>query len=264
MRHILVRRIGAIYSVCLVINADNLPHADKFISSIAALGMQFSLSTNINKRNTNVITGDTVLPVYGDIAVKGEICGVKTEISPLSFMQVNDGICAAIYGEVKTLAEALRPDTVLDGYGGVGIISNLLAPYYKTAYCVEIVPSAVENGKKTALMNGNSQKIQNILGDAAKIIPSLNLGKNCLAVIDPPRKGCDSAVLQALLSAMPGHIAYISCNPATLARDLRILTQGYDIKLIRPYDMFPRTFHVETLAVLERKAEENKDKRYSV
>ena len=264
MRHILVRRIGAIYSVCLVINADNLPHADKFISSIAALGIQFSLSANVNKRNTNVITGDTVLPVYGDIAVKGEICGVKTEISPLSFMQVNDEICTAIYGEVKALAEALRPDTVLDGYGGVGIISNLLAPYCKTAYCVEIVPSAVENGKKTALMNGNSQKIQNVLGDAAKIIPSLNLGENCLAVLDPPRKGCDSAVLQALLSAMPGHIVYISCNPATLARDLRILTQGYDIKLIRPYDMFPRTFHVETLAVLERKNEENKDERYSV
>ena len=146
----------------------------------------------------------------------------------------------------------------------MGIISTLLAPYGKTAYCVEIVPSAVENGKKPALMNGNSQKIQNIPGDAAKIIPSLTLGKNCLAVLDPPRKGCDSAVLQALLSAMPGHIAYISCNPATLARDLRILTHGYDIKLIRPYDLFPRTFHVETLAVLERKNEENKDKRCSI
>ena len=253
MRHILVRRIGCTYSVCLVINADSLPHADKFTQSIAALGVQFSLCANINKRNTNVITGEKLIPIHGDIAVSGEICGVKTEISPLSFMQVNDEICAAIYGEVKALAEKLRPDTVLDGYGGVGIISNLLAPYCKAAYCVEIAPSAVENGKKTAQMNGYADKIRNILGDAAAIIPTLDLGKNCLAVLDPPRKGCDGKVLQALLSSLPEHIAYISCNPATLARDLTALSSAYDIALIRPYDMFPRTFHVETLAVLERK-----------
>ena len=253
MRHILVRRIGSVYSVCLVINADELPHADEFISSIAALGIQFSLSANINKRSTNVITGDKTIPLYGLLSVKGEICGVKTEISPLSFMQVNDEICSAIYGEVRALAERLRPDTVLDAYGGVGIISNLLAPYCRRAYCVEIVPQAVENGKKTALTNGNSDKISNICGDAAQIVPSLDLGENCLAVLDPPRKGCEKAVLETLLKTLPRNLVYISCNPATLARDLQILSQGYEIKLIRPYDMFPRTFHVETLAVLERK-----------
>ena len=253
MRHILVRRIGEVYSVCLVINADNLSHADKFTQSIAALGIQFSLCANINKKNTNVITGKDLLPVFGDISVTGEICGVKTEVSPLSFMQVNDEICAAIYGEIAALAKALRPDVAVDGYGGVGIISNLIAPYCNLAYCVEIVPSAVENGRKTAQMNGNSDKIRNLLGDAAAIIPTLNLGKNCLVLLDPPRKGCDLALLRSLLFASPEHIAYISCNPATLARDLSVLSSAYEITLLRPYDMFPRTFHVETLALLQRK-----------
>ena len=137
------------------------------------------------------------------------------------------------------------------------MISNLLAPFCERAYCVEIVPQAVENGKAIAALNGNSQKISNILGDAAKIIPALPLGENCLAVLDPPRKGCDKKVLDALLTAEPQTIVYISCNPATLARDLALLGEKYAPSLIRPYDMFPRTFHVETLAVLERKSHKN-------
>ena len=257
MRHVLVRRIGGSYAVTLVINADELPCKEAFISSIAALKIPFSLSYNVNKKATNVITGEKTISVFGKLAVTGEICGVKTEISPLSFMQVNDEICQAIYGEVKALAQALRPHTVLDAYGGVGVISNLLAPFCEHAYCVEIVPQAVENGKAIAALNGNSQKISNILGDAAKIIPSLPLGENCLAVLDPPRKGCDKKVLDALLAAEPHTIVYISCNPATLARDLALLGEKYTPSLIRPYDMFPRTFHVETLAVLERKSHKN-------
>lgn len=252
MRHILVRRIGGVYAVTLVINAEDLPHKAQFVASIAALGVPFTLSYNINKKATNVITGEKTVAVHGELATPGEICGVRTEISPLSFMQVNDGVCAAIYEQVRDIAKALRPRTVLDAYGGVGVISNLLAPFCERAYCVEIVPQAVENGKKTALLNGNAGKISNMLGDAAKIIPALDLGEDCLAVLDPPRKGCDKKVLEALLKAAPRTIVYISCNPATLARDLALLGEKYAPALVKPYDMFPRTFHVETLAALEK------------
>ena len=130
-------------------------------------------------------------------------------------------------------------------------MSNLFARFAKKVYAIEIVPEAIEDAKVLAALNGNSQKIVNICGDCAKELPPLiNSLDKSIVVIDPPRKGCDEAVLKSMLDARPTQIIYISCNPATLARDLRILSETYTIQSITPYDMFPNTRHVETLVSL--------------
>lgn len=254
IRHILIRRTGEIYNVCLVINGSDLPHKNSFVSAIAALGIKFSLSYNINTRNTNVITGEEVRAVYGDPVTRGNICGIETGISPLSFMQVNDAVCEAIYRTVQQTAAALAPQIIVDAYGGVGIMSNLTAQYCKHVYCIEIVPSAIEDGKRISAEAGNADKITHICGDAAVILPSLPLqGEKSLVILDPPRKGCEAAILDCLNRSDVDNIIYVSCNPATLARDLAQLRSSYAVTSVTPFDMFPRTSHIETLVCLQRK-----------
>ncbi|MDE5911518.1 MAG: 23S rRNA (uracil(1939)-C(5))-methyltransferase RlmD, partial [Clostridia bacterium] len=141
---------------------------------------------------------------------------------------------------------------VIDAYSGIGIMSNIFAKYADKVYAIEIVPQAIENSKVLAELNGNADRIINICGDCAQELPKVvsRLDKS-IVVLDPPRKGCDGAVLKALLSAMPNKIIYVSCNPATLARDVNILLEKYEPVSITPYDMFPNTKHVETLACLK-------------
>ena len=252
IRHAVVRRGDDCYAVTVVVNSDTLPHADKFKQKLQSLGVPISLSVNINKADTNVILGKSTRYLYGDGEITCNICGVKASVSPQSFMQINDDICAAIYTRVAQFVNECRPDAVVDAYGGIGVISNLIAPYCKSVKCIEIVPSAIADGKRLAAANGNSNIIDNVLGDCAEIITRTPPDENTLVILDPPRKGCDKAVLDAIVASKCRYVAYISCNPATLARDLAILATAYKVSSVTPYDMFPMTKHVETLCLLEK------------
>ncbi|MDE6551195.1 MAG: 23S rRNA (uracil(1939)-C(5))-methyltransferase RlmD [Clostridia bacterium] len=253
IRHIVVRRADNCYAVTIVVNSDTLPHADKIKDRLLKIGVPISLTVNVNKANTNVIFGKKTACLYGDMDIECNICGVRARISPQSFMQINDDICSAIYRHVAQFVSACAPRTVIDAYGGIGVISNLVAPYCDSVKCIEIVPSAIADGRRMAQDNGNSDIIDNVLGDCAKVIAQTDIDQDTLVILDPPRKGCDKAVLDALNSSECRHIVYISCNPATLARDLALLSNNYEVMSVTPYDMFPMTKHVETLVCLKRK-----------
>lgn len=254
VRHLVIRKIGNQYSVCVVINGNTLPSYKSFIEILKDKGYEFSLYISPNDKRTNVIMGESVKTLYGEDKIEGETLGVRYFVSPKSFMQVNDKIRDAIYAKVGEIIKNSDIDNVVDAYSGIGIMSNIFAKYAKKVYAIEIVPEAIEDAKILAKVNGNEDKIINICGDCAKELPKLTakLDKS-IVVIDPPRKGCDGKVLQAMLEALPTKIVYVSCNPATLARDLRILSEKYGIESVTPYDMFPNTRHVETLVSLSKK-----------
>lgn len=254
VRHLVVRKVGEKFSVCAVVNGDSLPNYNSLVDKIKNAGYDFSLSISLNKKRTNVILGDKTINLYGDKAVAGEALGVKFEVSLLSFMQINDKVRDLIYSRVGEIIKDSGISNVIDAYSGIGIMSNIFAKYADKVYAIEIVEEAVKDSIALAKANGNESKITSILGDCAKELPPLiaTLDKS-IVVLDPPRKGCDLSVLDSLLRAKPTKIIYISCNPATLARDVKHLLCDYEIQSITPYDMFPNTKWVETLAVLERK-----------
>lgn len=254
VRHLVIRKVDDKYSVCVVINGKSLPSYKSFVEILKGKGYDFSLYISPNEKRTNVIMGDRAETLYGEDKLEGETLGVKYFVSPKSFMQVNDDIRDMIYSRVGNIIKNSDIDNVVDAYSGIGIMSNIFAKYAKKVYAIEIVPEAIEDAKILAKANGNEDKIINICGDCAKELPMLTakLDKS-VVVIDPPRKGCDNEVLRSMLEAQPTKIIYISCNPATLARDLRILSEKYDIESVTPYDMFPNTRHVETLVSLSKK-----------
>ena len=198
--------------------------------------------------------GEEVVTLYGDDCLQGETLGVKYLVSLQSFMQINDDVRDMIYSRVGEIIKSSGIDNVIDAYSGIGIMSNIFAKYADRVYAIEIVSQAIANSGVLARLNGNSDKIINICGDCAVELPKVvsRLDKS-IVVLDPPRQGCDSAVLRALLSALPDQIIYVSCNPSTLARDVQLLLEKYDPISITPYDMFPNTKHIETLAVLRKK-----------
>lgn len=254
VRHLVIRKVQDAYAICVVINGKSLPRYERFAKKLEDKGYKFSLYVSLNEKRTNVIMGEKTITLCGADKLRGETLGVVYEVSPESFMQVNDKVRDMIYSRVGEIIKQSKIPNVVDAYSGIGIMSNIFASYAQKVYAIEIVPEAIEDAKKLAALNGNSHKIVNICGDCAEQLPSViaKLDKS-VVVIDPPRKGCDERVLRAMLAASPTKIVYISCNPATLARDLRILSEGYDIKSVTPYDMFPNTKHVETLVCLEKK-----------
>ena len=255
IRHLVLRRVDNSYSICLVINSNTLPKQKELIESLKELDLPFSLYVSQNLKQTNVIMGDKISCVYGEEKIEGAALGVKFTVNPNSFLQVNDEIRDKIYKAVIDEVEKDPDSIVFDVYSGIGILSNVFAKSAKKVIGIEIVKEAVEDANKLAKLNGNDN-ITNICGDAAKELPRVikeYKNQNTIVVIDPPRKGCDEKVLQSMLDAEPKKIAYISCNPATLARDLSMLQEKYDIISIEPYDMFPQTKHVETVALLNLK-----------
>ncbi|MDE5756036.1 MAG: 23S rRNA (uracil(1939)-C(5))-methyltransferase RlmD [Clostridia bacterium] len=254
VRHLVIRKVDGKFAICAVINGNSLPRYDKLISTLKALDIEFSLYISPNTRRTNVIMGEKVVTLYGDEAIQGEALGVKYLVSPQSFMQINDNVRDMIYSRVGEIIKDSGIGNVIDAYSGIGIMSNIFAEYANRVYAIEIVPQAIANSQVLAKLNGNSDRIINICGDCAQELPKVisRLDKS-IVVLDPPRKGCDGAVLRSLLSAMPNQIIYVSCNPATLARDVNILLEKYDPISITPYDMFPNTKHIETLVCLKLK-----------
>lgn len=262
LKHLVLRKVGDSVSVVIVINALKLPEFNKLIDKLVKLNIKFTLHCNINTEKTNLIMTEKLEKLYGSNDIKAEALGVKFLINPLSFMQINDDISLKIYDHVCELIKKMNYPNVVEVYSGIGLLSNIIAPYCNKIDCVEIVKEAVDNAKNIAVLNGNQNKITNVCGDAGVELPKIfdalksdisnnKIGK--VIILDPPRKGCDVAVINSLLTSEADYIIYLSCNPATLARDVKALSNAFQINSATPYDMFPNTSHIEALVCLTRK-----------
>lgn len=240
--------------VCLVINGERLPHDDKLIAALKNIEGITSIVLNHNKENTNVILGDKVTVLYGEDFIIDSIGDLKFKISPLSFFQVNPLQTKVLYDKVLEYAQLTGNETVWDAYCGIGTISLFLAQKAKKVYGVEVVPEAIQNAKENAELNAISNA-EFFAGYAEEVIPRLYKQgvKADMIVVDPPRKGCDQKLLETIVSMAPSKMIYVSCDPATLARDLAYLTsQGYIVEKVQPVDMFPHTTHVECVVLLSK------------
>ena len=256
LRHIVTKfsPVNGKFMVILVLNSrsDKLPKG--FADSLRAIDGVASVYVNFNTSSGNVILGDAVLHIAGDTYLEDVTCGIAHKVMPMSFRQVNPLQTEVLYSKAVELAVLSGNETVFDAYCGAGVLSLLLAKQSKKVYGVEIVPQAIEAAKDNARDNGISNA-EFICGECEKVYPKL-LSKGIkpdVIVVDPPRKGCDSGVLCAFAEASPEKIVYISCNPATLARDIKLMTEkGYRLKTVQPVDMFPQTGHVESVVLLSR------------
>lgn len=254
VRNAMFREANTNIAICIVINGKKIEQIDKLIELYKKeFKDNFSLYYNINTEKTNTILSNNTICVYGKDKLKMLDFGVTYYISPNSFMQINDQIQNAIY--TKVLDNISPNDIIINAYSGAGLLSAILSKKAKTVYGIEIVKVASENADFLKQIN-KIQNMQNICGDCAIVLPKLiqNLDKtlNTTLVLDPPRKGCEKNIIDAIKSAKINKIIYISCNPATLARDVSFLLDDYNIRLVQPYDMFPQTKHVETVAILEK------------
>lgn len=258
VRHILIRRgftTGEIM-VCIIINGMELKGSSELVDELKAIDKMTSISLNINREKTNVIMGKTVIDLYGEGYITDYIGDVKFRISPLSFFQVNPVQTRKLYGKALEFAGLTGNEIVWDLYCGVGTISLFLAKSAHKVYGVEIVPEAIEDARKNASLN-NITNAEFFVGKAEEVVPKMY--KECgigadVVVVDPPRKGCDEKLLETMIEMNPERIVYVSCDSATLARDLKYLREnGYEVKKVQPVDMFPHTGHVETVVLLSKK-----------
>ena len=255
LRAISVRNYGEKYMFTLVASKEKVPRLEDLVETLNQEFDEPVVYLNVNSKKTNVVLGDKNIHLSGAKKLKGEALGVRFELSPFSFAQVNDFVRDALYQKVLSFVD--EGDVVIDAYSGAGLMSVLLAKKAKMVYGAEIIPDAVKDANYCAEQNGVKDKVVNKTGDCAKLVPEIvkEIDKNSdlTVVLDPPRKGCDQTVLESVMSAKPKKIIYVSCNPATLARDLLILKEKYDLKSVELFDMFPNTKHVETLVCLSRK-----------
>ena len=258
MRHSLIRcgfRTGEIM-VCLVINGRKIPGEEVLVDSLKIIPGMTSISLNVNKEKTNVILGREVINLWGRPYIEDYIGEVKYQISPLSFFQVNPVQTERLYGKALEYAGLTGEETVWDLYCGIGTISLFLARKARKVYGVEIIPDAIEDARRNASLNGFTNT-EFYVGKAEEVLPEKYEKEGIRAdviVVDPPRKGCDETLLSTMVKMQPERIVYVSCDSATLARDLRYLCDnGYELKRVCPADMFPQTVHVETVCLLSRK-----------
>ena len=262
IRHI-VTRIGyhtKEIMVCIVINADDMKQSlkDDLVSRLKVIPNMKSISLNINKDNTNVIMGSKLISVYGNLYITDYLDGIKFRISPLSFYQVNPRQTEGLYNIALDYADIKKDEVVWDMYCGIGTISLYMASKAKKVYGVEIVPQAIEDAKLNASIN-NIENAEFYVGAAEEVVPKMYAKSNGkmkadVVVVDPPRKGCDEKLLDTLVKMEPKRIVYVSCDPATLARDLKWLGEnGYRTEKYRAVDQFGMTTHVETVCLMSRK-----------
>lgn len=287
VRHILIRTgfASGEIMVCLVINGKKLPAEDKLIEKLTTIDLGspekklVSISVSINTRQTNVIMGEEIHtlwgrgyiedsirilevqeratePAAGDIDFKATGDAVTFRISPLSFYQVNPKQTEKLYSLALAYAGLTGEETVWDLYCGIGTISLFLAKKAKQVYGVEIIPQAIQDAKENARINGITNA-EFYVGKAEEVLPEKYEKEGIYAdviVVDPPRKGCDEKCLETMLAMQPKRIVYVSCDSATLARDLRILSEGgYEVKSVRCFDQFSQSVHVETVCLLSKK-----------
>lgn len=247
IKHLVCRMEDDQLLVCVVINGDKLNHYQELIDSISKHFKHFGLMININKLANNVILTDKYNYLYGLKTIKLTTNDIKFEISLNSFMQVNTPIANAIYTQAQNL---ISGKMIVNAFSGAGLLSAYLAKTAKKVYGIEIVESSHINAENLRI-NNHIDNLTNILGDVAIELPKISDFDSI--VLDPPRKGCARPVLDTILQVAPNNIVYISCDPATLSRDIGILKEKYDLVFAQPYDMFPKTRHVETLAYLTKK-----------
>ena len=260
VRHIFLRRgahSGQIM-VCLVCTRAKLPHAEQLCT---ALRGQFpAISTillNVNAKNTNVILGSENHILYGPGYIEDTLCGVPVRLGPLSFYQVNTLAAERLYGVAAQYAQLTPDDTLLDLYCGMGTIGLSMAEQCRELIGVEIVPEAIESAKANAARMGEAVAAKSRFfcadaGQAATQLAAEGLHPD-IVMLDPPRKGCDEATLSAVVRMAPRRVVYVSCNPATAARDAAWLEKnGYHTEKVQPVDLFPRTKHCETVVLLSK------------
>lgn len=259
VRHILTRvgyHTGEIM-VCLILNGTSLPHSEVLINRLTAIEGMKSISINVNKEKTNVILGSKVKTLWGEDYIVDYIGSIKYQISPLSFYQVNPLQTQKLYQTALDYAGLSGNEIVWDLYCGIGTISLFLAQQAKMVYGVEIVPEAIADANRNKEFN-HIENVEFFVGASETVLPQKykESGGTMLAdviVVDPPRKGCDGALLQTILDMAPERVVYVSCDPATLARDLRFLCDGgYELVKVRGCDMFGHSGHVESCVLLCR------------
>lgn len=257
VRHVLCRkgfRSGQ-HMVCLVINGTRLPHQEALVEKLC--GQVDSLSFSVNTENTNVIMGTKIVHLYGPGHIEDSIGEVRFRISPLSFYQVNPVQTEEMYGAALEFADLQGTENVWDLYCGIGTISLFLSQKAKQVYGVEIIPEAIEDARQNAALNGITNA-EFYVGAAEEVLPAWyeTHPDECIDVVcvDPPRKGCDEKALNTIVQMAPEKLVYVSCDSATLARDVKYLrAAGYELRHVRPVDNFPETVHVETVALLTKK-----------
>lgn len=257
-RHIVIKvGIKTNEIMCIfVINGKKFPYEDELVEKLKQNYPEIkTIVKNINMKNTNVILGQENINLYGNGYIEDVLGEYKFKISPLSFYQVNPKQAEKLYNLGIEMAKVSKEDTVFDLYCGIGTISLFIAKYAKKVYGVEIVEQAIKDAKQNAKIN-NIENVQFIAGDTKIVLEDLIYKKGIIAdivIFDPPRKGLDNNSINNILKIKPKKIVYISCNPATLIRDLALFEKLYEVKTIIPVDMFPFTKHVECVAVLNLK-----------
>ena len=257
VRHIFVRYgfFTGELMVCLIINGQDLPHQRELVEKLCEIPGMTSISLNMNKKRSNVILGDKVKTIWGEDYITDKIGDISYEISPLSFFQVNPKQTWKLYSKALEYADLHGEETVWDLYCGIGTISLFLAQNAKFVRGVEIVPAAIEDAKRNAQIN-HIENVEFFVGKAEEVLPREYEKNGVYAdviVVDPPRKGCDEMLLKTILKMQPKRVVYVSCDSATLARDLRFLCDnGYELKKVCGVDQFPQTVHVETVVLLSQ------------
>lgn len=257
VRHILIRKGFATgqLMVCLIINGDSVPKMQELVKELLVIPGMADISLNINKERNNVILGRTICQIYGQGYITDYIGKVAYHISPLSFYQVNPVQTEVLYGTALDYAGLTGEETVWDLYCGIGTISLFLAQQAKQVYGVEIVEAAIRDARDNAAFN-QIRNAEFFVGKAEEVLPKKYEEEQIRAdviVVDPPRKGCDKEVLDTMIQMAPRRIVYVSCDPATLARDVRVLVDaGYQLEKVQPVDMFPNTVHVEVVTSLSK------------
>ena len=258
VRHVLIRYgfFTDEMMVCLIINGEKLPGEEALVKSLCQIPETVSVMVNVNKKRNNVILGEKVRLLWGQPYITDKIGEISYQISPLSFFQVNPYQTGRLYGKALEYAQLSGNETVWDLYCGIGTISLFLAQKAKMVRGVEIIPAAIENAKENACLNG-FDNTEFFVGKAEEVLPEqfARTGERAdVIVVDPPRKGCDETLLSTIIKMQPDRVVYVSCDSATLARDLKYLCErGYELKKVCPVDMFPNTVSVETVVLLSHK-----------
>ncbi|MFI3207910.1 MAG: 23S rRNA (uracil(1939)-C(5))-methyltransferase RlmD [Eubacteriales bacterium] len=257
LRHVLIRYgfVTKEVMVCFVVNGAKFPKSDILAEELMKIEGMKSICKSVNKKNTNVIMGETYTTIAGQAYITDYIGDVKYQISPLSFFQVNPIQTKELYGKALEYAGLTGEETVWDLYCGIGTISLFLAQKAKKVYGVEIIPQAIDDARNNAKINDMSN-VEFFVGKAEEVLPREYAENKVYAdviVVDPPRKGCDESLLATMVEMAPERIVYVSCDSATLARDMKYLCgEGYGVEQVTAVDMFAHTVHCESVCLMSK------------
>lgn len=254
LRHLVIRcNKDDEVMLTIVTSKNDLPHKDEIINELINKNLNIkSIILNVNDKITNVILGQKETLLYGEPYLIENILGLKFKVSSKSFLQINHEQCENLYKKAIDVENLSKDDVILDAYSGIGTIGLCLAKHVKSVQGVEIVKDAVDDAKENMKLN-DVKNAHYEVGDAGKYLLSHQNIKFDVMFVDPPRKGLSLDFINAIKESLPKKIIYISCHPATLARDVELLKDYYEVKDVIPFDMFPRTSHVETICALSLK-----------